>query len=175
MRQGTRGWEATVGGQRPGPGLTPIHLDLAMDSEVEALIPDGVSAVLDCARLQLVAGGRGQPQGHVAVRGGHCGEEARVAAESPSQPSHPGPSSFHHWQPQKTQRTGLVRRQGPDLDIPSTASSLHPLKEPPTHPAYLCLSPPPWLALKLQNHCLPRPSTHRGPWRAGHEPAGHEW
>lgn len=52
--------------------LRLAHLELAVDSEVKALIPDGVSAVLDYACLQPVAGGRGQPESHIAVRGGHC-------------------------------------------------------------------------------------------------------
>lgn len=69
---------------------------------------------------------------------------------------------------------GLVRRQGPDLDdIPSTASSLHP-QGAHTHPACFAASPPPWLALKLQNHCLPGPALTKV-LRAGHGPAGHEW
>lgn len=78
------------------------HLELTVDAEVKALIPDGVAAVLDCACLEPVARGRGQPQCHIAVRGGHCRKEGAPAmAQSPSQPSCPKSTSFHHRQPQE--------------------------------------------------------------------------
>lgn len=62
-------------GEKGQADSRPTHLELAVNSEAEALIPDGVSAVLNCARLQPVATSCGQPESHVAVRGGHCGEE----------------------------------------------------------------------------------------------------
>jgi hypothetical protein len=90
-------------GQKAGLGLTPGHLELAVNSEVKALIPDRVSAVLDCACLQPVAGGCGQPQSHIAVRRGHCKEDKYpVMAQSPSQPSHPEFTSFYHLRPVST-------------------------------------------------------------------------
>lgn len=51
-----------------------------MDPEAEVLIPDWVSAVLDCACLERAAGGRGQVQSHIAVRGCHCRKEGHVSA-----------------------------------------------------------------------------------------------
>lgn len=50
-----------------------------MDPEVEALIPNRVSAVLDCACLESVAGGRGQVQSHIAVRGCYCRKEEHMS------------------------------------------------------------------------------------------------
>lgn len=50
-----------------------------MDPEVEVLIPNRVSAVLDCACLDRVAGGRGQVQSHIAVRGCDCRKEEQVS------------------------------------------------------------------------------------------------
>lgn len=50
-----------------------------MDPEVEVLIPNGVSAVLDCACLECVAGGRGQVQSHIAVRGCYCTKEEHMS------------------------------------------------------------------------------------------------
>lgn len=46
-----------------------------MDPEVEVLIPNRVSAVLDGACLEHVTGGRGQVQSHIAVRGCYCRKE----------------------------------------------------------------------------------------------------
>lgn len=102
---------------------------------MKALIPDRFLQFLT-VRLQLVAGGRGQPQGHVGGQRRSLWEEARATAKSPSQPSRPEPASFHHWQSQNTQRMA-GQWQGPDLDdIPSTASSLHSSRSPHTPSAH---------------------------------------
>lgn len=71
-------WQCGTG---KGQGQTGClgYLELPVDPELEVLIPDGVSAVLDCACLERVAGGRGQIQSHIAVRGCHCRKEGHVS------------------------------------------------------------------------------------------------
>lgn len=66
------------------------YLELPVDPEVEVLIPDRVSAVLDCACLERVAGGRGQAQSHIAIRGCHCRKEEHVSYNEQE------PSPAHH-------------------------------------------------------------------------------
>lgn len=65
-----------------------------MDPEVEVLIPDRVSAVLDCACLERVAGSRGQVQSHIAVRGGYCRKEEHVSGMIKKFPRLPESTSF---------------------------------------------------------------------------------
>lgn len=109
----------------------PAHLELGVDSEMKALIPDGVSAVLDHARLELVAGGRGQPQSHVAVRGGHCGKEE--GAPGAGQEPFPAQLPRAHVLPSQaapgdleTQGMGLGREAG-GAGLTSTFHPLPPL------------------------------------------------
>lgn len=51
-----------------------------MDPEVEVLIPNRVSAVLDYACLECLAGGRGQVQSHIAVRGCYCRKKEHMSS-----------------------------------------------------------------------------------------------
>lgn len=141
---GSEGLGGAVAADRVGEG-TRAHLELPVDAEAKALIPDGVSAVLHGACLQPVAAGRGQPQGHIAVRGGHCRKEARapMTAKSPSQPGPHGPCPSIAGSPgdPETRGTGPgwrqeEQRQSPDCDFPPVLPR-HPLQDTPAHPALL--------------------------------------
>lgn len=181
MGRGARGSEGTVAVDRVSERgrVAQAHLELPVDAEAKALVPDGIPAVLHCACLQPVAGGRGQPQSHIAVRGGHCGKKARapVTARPPEAPS------LRRRRPRKTQRpkeqgrVGGRKSRGRAPTVTSLQSSLSTLARTPLHTrpcSHLFALPLPTSACHATLYHAPG-STHLGLWRAGHGPGAHEW
>lgn len=80
LRQG-RHPEKALSPSPPRP-LAGSHLHSAMDLVVEGLIPLRVTAVVYHLRLGMAGRCRGQPQLHVAVSFGHCGDGEGVLALS---------------------------------------------------------------------------------------------
>lgn len=133
-----------------------------MDPEVEVLIPNRVSAVLDCACLERVAGGRGQVQSHIAVRGCDCRKEEHVSGMMEDFPRLPlGPLPF----PSDSMPIGLSPR-------PLSGSSLQQPSASPASPG-----DPPTGTLKQPPYCLltqgpGKQCAYLSPWKASHWPGG---